>query len=296
MGLPRCISFLPPHSLLTLLSLLFLVLSKKDPWKIELGSFISWHCLSASIPTNFCLLGSDYYVPHSVLWPLALSWGVHQVGQLPDWTYSLSLPSAPWLRLGFSYRKFLILNTSRHEQCNCAAASKHSPQQELLWQYHLSSCHLSSPVVLSQELTSSFPDFELKIWGTGHKRAQHWLLWNLGRLVSSSCVKPFLSLSLHSWTNVLCQGPWASRVGSADTGFSQNKGHSYNKPQNRIRRTEGQAPGFKLHFFSLFRWICFLWKTSSWTVLQSSLIPVPHPDQLFLSRADAKKTCWYRTT
>lgn len=35
--------------------------------------------------------------------------------------------------------------------------------------------------------------------------------------------------------------------------------------------------------------MCFLWKASSWTVLQASLIPIPHPDQFFLSRADAKK-------
>jgi len=28
----------------------------------------------------------------------------------------------------------------------------------------------------SQELISSFPDFEFKMWGTGNVRAQHWLL------------------------------------------------------------------------------------------------------------------------
>lgn len=118
--------------LLTLVSLLFLVTYRERVSRAFLshGCFVSVHQFSQML--LFVTQGHDYRILHSALWTLALSRGLPQVGQLPDWTYSPSLASAPWLRLGFCCRKFVIPNTPRHEQCNRAAASKHSPQQELL--------------------------------------------------------------------------------------------------------------------------------------------------------------------
>lgn len=155
MRLPWCISLLPSPLPAHLGQPL---LPHNEEGKGELGSFISWLlCLSALIPPNssFSSCRDLIVTSHTALRTPAMSWGLLQVGQLPDWTSCF----CTLVQAGFLLKKIVIPSTPRHEQCNRAAASKHSSRQEILWSIQLCYCHFySSPVAAASgtDLTVSW--------------------------------------------------------------------------------------------------------------------------------------------